>query len=113
MKNNKELEAELVEVRQAIRDCYALICRFKPASFERQPMPALQRVLGGEEQYEVTPEQPVEKLRELGTELAASLTASGRSAHAANDVCGKVTDGGAGEQWCIQPPGHAGPCKPA
>jgi hypothetical protein len=48
MKSNQELAAELVEVRQAIRDLVALESRFKPPSFERSPMPALQKILAGE-----------------------------------------------------------------
>jgi len=40
---------EIAEVRQAIRDLYQLEQRFKSASFDRSPMPALQRILVGQE----------------------------------------------------------------
>lgn len=39
---------ELAEVRQAIRELYQLQCRFKPGSFERDPKPALQKILAEE-----------------------------------------------------------------
>lgn len=65
MKSNEELAAELVNCRSAIRDLYALQCRFKPGSFERNPMPALERVLGGEEQFEEFAAHEPEKVIDL------------------------------------------------
>jgi hypothetical protein len=42
---NIDTTRELAEIRQAIRDLYQLERRFKNASFERTPMPALEKIL--------------------------------------------------------------------
>ena len=49
-KTLEELEDEVAELRDAVRDLYSLERRFKPASFDRDPKPALERILA--EPYE-------------------------------------------------------------
>lgn len=52
---DEEVQKELATLRQAVRDLYALQRRFKPASFERDPMPALQRILANDDVPEDRP----------------------------------------------------------
>ena len=43
-----DLKKEAALLRQAVRDLVTLESRFKPPSFDRSPMPALQEILAQE-----------------------------------------------------------------
>ena len=59
------------------------------------------------------PLDPSVPLSKIATSSQSRLTSYGgvRSQYAPANVCGAITDSGAGETWCAQQPGHSGPHK--